>query len=125
MFAAEIILVGVLIAGVLICAWAFELDLGIRTPTSRGVWPWIVLFVLWCGVVTALDAVGPKDATLEWMREHSLLQIIISGVLVFPLFEELLFIYDVPERSHTGQQQGAQAHGGHLYKVFTFQDGWF
>lgn len=94
MFAAEIIFVGVLTAGVLIWAWAFKLDLGIKTPTTRGVWPWIVLFVLWCGVVTALDAVGLKksdDAMLEWMREYSFLQIITSGVVVFPLFEELLF----------------------------------
>ena len=94
MFAAEIIFTGALTAGLLISAWCFELDLGLRMPTLSGVWPWIVLFILWCGLVTAVDAVRPRkidEEALEWMRQHSFLQIIVLGVVVLPVFEELLF----------------------------------
>jgi membrane protease YdiL (CAAX protease family) len=53
-----------------------------------------VLFILWCGLVTAADAVGLKNGGEEvsdWMQQHSFFQIMVLAVMMYPLFEELLF----------------------------------
>ena len=94
MFAREILVIALLTAVILLWARSSKLDLGLRAPTLSGVWPWILLFILWCGLVTAVDAVRPRkidEELLEWLRQHSFIQIIVLGVVLLPLFEELLF----------------------------------
>ncbi len=93
-FAGELISVAIITAATLAWARWSKLDLGLRPPALKGVWPWIGLFVLWCGAEQAVAAFLPVDVDAAWleeMRRLSLAEELVLGVVLGPLWEELLF----------------------------------
>lgn len=92
-FAAEVIRAGVLIALLVACALCFNLDLGLRAPKWRAAWPWIATLLAWDSLVFAVETLHPTkidEGMLEWMKQYSILQLLILVVLLGPLLEELI-----------------------------------
>lgn len=93
-FTARLLEVLILTAGVLLWARWSKLDLGLRAPAMKGVWPWVLLFTLWCVLEQAITEVRPLQDDSSWVQELervSPLQLIVLIVVFGPIFEELLF----------------------------------
>lgn len=84
----------ILIAAVLLWARSSNLDLGLRQPTFDGVWVWLLLFIVWRALEPFIAALHLENVDTEYVErtaQLSLLAYILKGVLLAPLFEELLF----------------------------------
>lgn len=93
-FVTELLGMSLLIAGTVSWAKWSNLDLGFRAPVLRDASHWILVFILWCAVEGAIQNVYPTEvnpAWLEWMEQQSPLEELAMGVILAPLFEELLF----------------------------------
>jgi len=93
-FTAQLASFAIVTAGTLLWAKWSKLDLGLRSPALKGVWPWVGLFVLWCAAESALDAIHPIEVDPEWLEEMqqlSLPETLVLTAVLDPLCEELLF----------------------------------
>lgn len=71
-----------------------KLDLGLRAPVLRKAWPWILLFMAWIAAEWAITASTRAIATegyAEQMAQRSFPELLLSMVVLGPLWEELLF----------------------------------
>lgn len=71
-----------------------KLDLGLRAPALREAGPWVLLFIAWVAAEWAIAAVHPSDGDrgyAEQMVQRSLPELLLSMVVLGPLWEELLF----------------------------------
>jgi len=89
-------LAGDLILTAIVLLWAkwSKLDLGLRTPAFRGLWPWIALYAAWYAAECAIFAAFPPGEGPEWLdrlQQLPLLEELVLMVVVGPVFEELLF----------------------------------
>ena len=84
----------ILTAVVLLWAKLSKLDLGLRPPSFYGVWPWILLFIAWRLIELLIVTLQPIEADPEYVERRaqlSLLAYIVKGVVLAPIFEEILF----------------------------------
>jgi uncharacterized protein len=73
--------------------WA-KLDLGLRAPTMKGAWPWMLLFLAWIAAERMLTFLFPVEADPAWLDQMaglSLFQSLLLLVVLAPICEELLF----------------------------------
>lgn len=89
-------LVSDLIVAAIVLLWArwAALDLGLRDPVVRGLWPWVALYVAWYAAEWVIFSFYPPEQTPEWLDELKqlpLLEQFILLVVTAPLIEELLF----------------------------------
>lgn len=89
-------LVGDLVYTAIVLFWAaaFRLDLGLRAPAWRGVWPWIALYIILYAAEWAIFVAYPPESDPDWVEElwqFSLLEQRVLIVVTGPIFEELLF----------------------------------
>ena len=93
-FTARLTEVLILTALVLLWARRSNLDLGLRAPAMKGVWRWVLLFILWCAVEAVIVAFRPVEVDPEWLEELeqlSVLEEVVLTVLLGPALDELLF----------------------------------
>jgi len=84
----------VITAVVLLWAKWAKLDLGLRVPALSGAWPWILLYIVWCGAEWVAARAHPIEADSQWVErvaQRSLLESILLFAMIAPLWEELLF----------------------------------
>lgn len=83
-----------LITSIVLWAKWSNLDLGLRPPVFKGVWLWIFLFVLWRSLEQVIAASHYEEVdpeSYERRTELSIIEYVLKGVIIGPLFEELLF----------------------------------
>ena len=93
-FTEELIVSGILTAGVLTWANSSDLDLGFRAPDLRKAWPWIAFFIAWIAAEQVIAGYHPVETDPHWLTaldQTPLGAYIAIAVGLGPIFEELLF----------------------------------